>query len=72
MSASLIFVESITNLCRSLAMAELYIATAMVFGPRGPQLQLFETDATSVDFVRDFVMGFPVPSSKGVRVIVKD
>jgi hypothetical protein len=72
MAATLILVESIANLYCSLAMAELYIATALVFGPRGPHLQLFETDATSVDFVRDFVMGFPVPTSKGVRVIVKD
>ena len=59
-----------SSLPASLAMAELYITTALLFRPGGPKLSLFETDESDIQFVRDFVMGFPKPDSKGVRVVV--
>lgn len=54
----------------NLAMAELYLTTAILFRQDGPKLSLFETGESDVQFVRDFVMGFPKHDSHGVRVIV--
>lgn len=51
-------------------MAELNIATALLFRPGGPKMSLFETDDGDVRFVRSFVMGFPKAESRGVRVVV--
>lgn len=58
------------SLLSSLAMAELYLIIAIMFRPDGPKLSLFETDESDVQFVRDFVMGFPKPDSRGVRIVV--
>ncbi|KAI9368159.1 cytochrome P450 [Aspergillus egyptiacus] len=55
----------------NLAMAELYLTIAILFRPNGPKLSLFETDESDVEFVRDFVMGFPKQGSRGVRVTVE-
>lgn len=54
----------------SLAWAELYLATALVFRPGGPKLSLYDTDESDVQFARDFVMGFPKHDSRGIRVMV--
>ena len=60
----------------NLAMAELYLTTAMIFRPEdqgglGTRLELFETGRKDVEVVRDFIMGFPSKESRGVRVLVK-
>ena len=52
----------------SLAYAELYLATAIVF--RKFDLQLFETGREDVDIVRDCFVGKPKVDSKGIRVSV--
>ncbi|KAF7596079.1 hypothetical protein BBP40_003341 [Aspergillus hancockii] len=54
----------------NLALAELYLAVGILFRPGGPKLSLYETDESDVRLVRDYVVGFPKPSSKGVRVMV--
>jgi hypothetical protein len=51
-------------------MAELYLTTAILFRPNGPKLSLLETDESDIKFVRDFVMGFPKPESRGIRLLV--
>ncbi|KAK8080610.1 hypothetical protein PG997_008428 [Apiospora hydei] len=54
----------------NLAWAEMYIATAALFGPGGPKMTLYETDETDIKIVRDYIMGFPKPGTRGVRVRV--
>lgn len=51
-------------------MAELYLATAILFRPDGPKLSLSETDEGDVKWVRDFIIGLPKRGSRGVRVAV--
>ncbi|KAI1305537.1 cytochrome P450 [Xylaria venustula] len=55
----------------NLAWAEMYIATATLFRPNGPKLSLYETDESDVKIVRDYIMGFPKPGARGVRVTVQ-
>ncbi|KAI8627729.1 cytochrome P450 [Xylariaceae sp. FL1651] len=54
----------------SLAWAEMYLATATLFRPGGPKLSLHDTDESDVKIVRDYIMGFPKPEARGVRVTV--
>ncbi|KAK8052037.1 hypothetical protein PG993_003422 [Apiospora rasikravindrae] len=54
----------------NLAWAEMYIATAALFGPGGPKMALYETDESDIKIVRDYIMGFPKPGTRGVRVRV--
>ncbi|KAI1419592.1 cytochrome P450 [Xylaria sp. FL1777] len=54
----------------NLAWAEMYIATATLFRPNGPRLALYETDESDIKIVRDYIMGFPKPEARGVRVAV--
>ena len=55
----------------SLAHHELKFMLAALFRPGGPQLELFETDESDVEVVRDYFAGFARADSKGVRVLVK-
>ncbi|KAM7222665.1 Cytochrome P450 [Rhypophila decipiens] len=52
------------------AYAEIYIGLATLF--RRHEFELFETDRSDVTFVRDLFSAHPAPSSKGVRVVVKE
>ena len=54
----------------SLAYAELYLTTALIFRPGGPKLSLFETDQSDIEIVRDVVIGLPKSDTRGVRVTV--
>ncbi|KAI0206674.1 cytochrome P450 [Astrocystis sublimbata] len=54
----------------NLAWSELYIATATLFRPNGPRLALHETDESDIKIERDYIMGFPKPGARGVRVKV--
>ncbi|KAF2231043.1 putative cytochrome P450 [Viridothelium virens] len=53
----------------NLAYMELYVALATIF--RRFELELFDTDRSDVDFIRDVVVPMPKRDSKGVRVLVK-
>ncbi|KAK3349178.1 putative cytochrome P450 [Lasiosphaeria hispida] len=55
----------------SFAYAELYMTVAVMFGPRGPKMSLFETDETDVIPVHDFFLAVPKLDSKGMRVVVE-
>ena len=55
----------------SLAWAELFLTTAVIFRPNGPKLTLYETEESDIKIVRDFIMGFPKPGAGGVRVRVQ-
>lgn len=52
----------------SLAWAELFIVTAMLFRPGGPRMILYDTEETDIKIVRDYIMGFPKEDAKGVKV----
>ncbi len=52
----------------SLAYAEIYLATAILF--RRFEFQLFETGREDVDIVRDCFVGQPREGSKGIRVLI--
>ncbi|KAL3483008.1 cytochrome P450 [Aspergillus germanicus] len=54
----------------NLALAELYLTTAILFRPDGLKLSLFDTDESDVRWVRDFVIGFPKAGSRGLRIKV--
>lgn len=53
---------------QNLALAEVYLGVASVV--RRVSLRLFETTREDVRVVRDAFVGYPVESSKGVRVLV--
>ncbi|ETS73447.1 hypothetical protein PFICI_15052 [Pestalotiopsis fici W106-1] len=55
---------------KNLAMMELHVALATLF--RRHELELYETTKEDVEFAVDLVKPAPKPSSKGVRVLVKD
>ncbi|KAI1128167.1 cytochrome P450 [Nemania abortiva] len=55
----------------NLAWAEMYISTAALFRPNGPRLTLHKTDESDIKIVRDYIMGFPKPDARGVRVTVQ-
>lgn len=42
----------------------------MLFRPGGPRMRLYDTKESDIKIVRDYIMGFPAPGSKGVRVEV--
>jgi hypothetical protein len=54
----------------SLALAEISLALAVLFGPNGPKLELFEITERDVRVVHDYIIPLPALDSKGVRVIV--
>ncbi|KAK7956146.1 cytochrome P450 family protein [Apiospora aurea] len=62
------FVPFTKRLAELLAWAEMYVATAALFGPGGPKMTLYETDESDIKIVRDYIMGFPKPGTRGVRV----
>jgi len=53
---------------QNLATAEIYLASAALV--RGLELELFETDRSDVEIVRDAFVGYPKVDSRGVRVKV--
>ncbi|ORY67380.1 cytochrome P450 [Pseudomassariella vexata] len=55
----------------SLALAEISIVIYALFGPKGPKLKLYETDASDVRRVHGFVGSRPRMQSNGVRVTVE-
>lgn len=55
----------------SLAWAELFIATAMLFRPGGPKMALYDTNETDIKIVRDYIMGFPEPRAGGIKVKIQ-
>ncbi|KAH8746389.1 cytochrome P450 [Diaporthe sp. PMI_573] len=55
----------------SLAYAELTMAIAALFRPQGPQLRLFETNATDVDPVRAYLLPMPKIRNNGARVVIE-
>ncbi|KAF4635062.1 hypothetical protein G7Y89_g3029 [Cudoniella acicularis] len=56
---------------QNLAMAETYLALAVLFRPNGPKIELFETDESDVIQVHDFMLPLPRLDSKGVRVVIE-
>ncbi|TLD03793.1 uncharacterized protein PgNI_11655 [Pyricularia grisea] len=54
-----------------LAYAEITMVFAALFGPQGPKLKLYETDASDADPACAFLLPLPRLSSKGIRVMVE-
>ncbi|GJC85386.1 cytochrome P450 monooxygenase sdnH [Colletotrichum liriopes] len=55
----------------SLAWAELYLASAMLFRPGGPKLVLHNADESDIKISRDYIMGFARADAKDIRIKVE-
>lgn len=43
---------------------------AVIFRPKGPKLELFDTDESDVKMIHDFLLPLPKLDSQGIRVLV--
>lgn len=55
----------------SLAWTEIYFMLATLFRPDGPAMELYETVESDAAQHHDYILPFPVSTSKGIRVMVK-
>ena len=54
----------------SLAYAEMYRAMVVIFRPRAPRFELFETDKSDISQSVDFLMPLPKLDSNGTRITI--